>query len=171
MDTITMKNLNEVVFEGVSLNVIKNVNLPGENAPDDKVKLEINVVWDGNKLGRAIKNASEVEAKNWYNNHRPSSDEKIMTSAECKRRIDFLRAVSSAPILVTASETGADKVTDLSITQLENIIASGNEAQVKFAESKLGEKTAEGDKARDALKRLNERADKNRHNKVGKVAK
>ena len=138
MEAITEGNINEVTFTGLSFNVNKNCGLPGEDAPDDKVKLDLTIVWDGNKFNRMLKNASEVEAKNWYNNHRPSTD-----------------------------ETGADKVTELSVEQLVQIATTGNPAQVAFAKSKLEAKQAEQDKITQALASLNMKADRQRSTKVG----
>jgi len=167
MEAITEGNINEVTFTGLSFNVNKNCGLPGEDAPDDKVKLDLTIVWDGNKFNRMLKNASEVEAKNWYNNHRPSTDEKVMSASECKRRIDYLRALAGSPVIINASETGADKVTELSVEQLVQIATTGNPAQVAFAKSKLEAKQAEQDKITQALASLNMKADRQRSTKVG----
>jgi len=152
---ITKANMNDRDID-LEYVVKKTCGLPNEPAGDDKVTLAVTIVWKGRKMARMLKNSSEVEATNWYNNHRPSdgkdsNGKRLQTPEEMKRRIDYLRSLVGKPVIVEAEDTAVKEAAEPTVDQLTEILTTGNEPQRIWAAGKLAVYKINGSKADVAL--------------------
>jgi len=149
---ITPANMKDVVLQGLSSQTTKRAGLPGT---DEKVELLFNITWDGALFTTMLEQASMHQSKNWYNNSRPSSDDNVMSKAECERRIADFKARDKKQFDVAAVAGGTRTVRErvISLTDLaEQWKAEKDAVKKAFLYKKLEAGWAEADKIRAAIK-------------------
>ena len=125
--SITPENMATVTLAGLKHSVKKSTAINGE-----KVEYTFNVIWTGKLLAEMIVGASMHQARNWYNNHRPSTQTNIMSPAECLRRENFLKSIEGKSIDVQATETsGARAGTKKSPMEIAELIKLEKDPAVK----------------------------------------
>ncbi len=101
---IKQEDLARVMFQDVSFKVKKQPAVNGE-----KAKFHLKVKWNGSLAETMAEQASMHQAKNWYNNNRPSCDAEVMSAAECLRREDYFIQLNETTLDIEAVAEGTRK--------------------------------------------------------------
>ena len=143
MDAIIIKSVkDDIIFDNVSCIIDKRAGLPGS---DESVKLQLNIVWNGKMLETMLLHASRQQARNWYNNNHPSDatsgdGKRIMSEAECARRIEFIKSIEGKPFVVEAVADGRRQAKSKDdIADLVTLAQTGTAEQAEFARNRLDE--------------------------------
>lgn len=131
---ITQENLHLVEFKGISFDVVKRSSIDNK-----KIEITYKVSWDGLLGKTALQQASMHQSKNWYNNHRPSSDEDVMSRAEFQRRKTvFLAMDGKVNEIEAVASTDRKRTRELSPMELATMIKEEKDPEVrKFLTGKL----------------------------------
>jgi len=149
---IKQEDLKDVIFQDVKFDVKKRSTIRGV-----KYEYTCQVVWNGNLAETALEQASMHQAKNEYNNTRPSSDLTIMTAAECMKREDALIKLSESgepKVIEAVSERARAKVKKYSAKEIVENLSRKDlpEDQKAYWQAQYNKMKAE---AEEALKALN----------------
>ena len=96
---IKQDDLKSITFQDVRFEVRKKINVSGV-----VYEYSYMIAWNGSLGETALEQASLHQAKNEYNNTRPTSDRKVMSTAEETRRQESFVALANSeePKLVQA---------------------------------------------------------------------
>lgn len=155
---ITNENISAVILKGVTRLTEKSFGLPlNRDKGKDKIMAHLNMMYTCS-LGDVMVKASEADTKLWYNNHRPdvgndAKGNRRFTDDEVEAKQQFLESLANPLLVDAATEIKVKRVVvkEPSYNELRDIIKSGNEAQVRWAQDKMAILSNEGNKAKQFL--------------------
>ena len=141
---VTKENLHLVEFESLMFEVGKKSNVDGK-----KIEITYQVSWNGFLAKTALEQASFKQAVLYYNNHRPISDDDVMSKAEFDRRKQVMLSLDGKTLLIKATAVAErKKAREMSPMEIALMAKDEKNPEIKKAlQDKLAEKQKEVNEA------------------------